>query len=405
MDAILSPGAVTASTKTNTLRIESIDLLRGLVMIIMALDHVRDYFHSDAFINDPTDLSKTSVVLFFTRWITHFCAPTFMFLSGTSAYLVGARKGKKYLAKFLLTRGLWLIFLEMTIINFAWFFNPSFPVIDFIVIWALGISMLILAALIYLPLTTLAIISLVIVFGHNLLDGINVSGDGASAFLWSFLHKQNIFFESDHTYFIGYPIIPWFAVMALGYCVGKFYTADYDAAKRKKLLIRLGAGAIALFVVLRFVNVYGDPSQWSAQSTPVFTFLSFIKVTKYPPSLLYLLITIGPGLLFLAYTENAKSWLSAQIKMIGRVPMFYYILHLYLLHIAALIATYFCGLTWKSMILDAWVSFDPKLKGYGFSLGVVYMVWIGLVIILYFLCRWYDRYKKNHSHQWWLSYL
>lgn len=404
MDATIA-GAATVPLKATKQRIESIDLLRGLVMIIMALDHVRDYFHADAFVFDPTDLSKTSVALFFTRWITHFCAPTFMFLSGTSAYLVGVRKGKKYLSKFLLTRGLWLIFLEMTVVNFAWFFNPSFPVIDFIVIWALGLSMIILAALIYLPFTTLLVASLIIVFGHNLLDGINVSGDGPAAYLWSFLHKQNIFLETDHTYFIGYPIIPWFAVMALGYCLGKIYTPDFDAAKRKKLLKRLGAGAIALFVILRFANVYGDPSHWSIQSSPVFTFLSFIKVTKYPPSLLYLLITIGPGLLFLAYTENVKSWLSAQITMIGRVPMFYYILHLYLMHLAALVATYFCGLTWKNMILDAWVSYDPKLKGYGFSLGVVYFVWFGLIVILYFLCRWYDRYKKNHTHQWWLSYL
>jgi uncharacterized membrane protein len=405
MQVLSRPGTITVSLKTTSVRIESIDLLRGLVMIIMALDHVRDYFHADAFVYEPTDLSKTNVLLFFTRFITHFCAPTFMFLSGTSAFLVGIRKGKKYLSRFLFTRGLWLVFLEMTVLNFAWYFNIHFPMVDFIVIWALGISMIALAAFIYLPLSAIAAIGLVMVFGHNLLDNIHVPGDGLASFGWSMVHEQNIYNYGGHQFFVGYPIIPWVGVMALGYCLGKVYSESYDATKRKKLLLRVGVGSIILFVVLRFTNVYGDSFLWSKQATATFTLLSFLNVSKYPPSLLYLLVTLGPAMLFLAFTEKSKSWLSAQLKMIGRVPMFYYIVHLYIIHLMAMIATYFAGLTWRNMILDTWVSFDPKLKGYGFSLGIVYIVWVSLIVMLYFLCRWYDHYKRMHSQQWWLSYL
>ena len=404
MQVLSKPGTITVSLKTISTRIESIDLLRGLVMIIMALDHIRDYFHADAFFYEPTDLSKTNVLLFFTRWITHFCAPTFMFLSGTSAYLVGARKGRKYLSKFLFTRGLWLIFLELTVCSFAWYFDVHFTAIDFLVIWALGISMIALAGFIYLPVSAIVTIGLIMVFGHNLLDNIHVQGNGFAAFAWALIHEQNIFNYGGHTFFVGYPIIPWIGVMALGYSLGTKFTETYNPAKRKRFLMELGTVMIALFIILRLSNVYGDPHQWSEQSTTMFTFLSFLNVSKYPPSLLYLLVTLGPAILFLAFTEKTKSWFSAQIKMIGRVPMFYYLVHLYLVHLMAMAATYFCGFTWKDMILTSWVSFDPKLQGYGFSLGVVYLVWFSVIVILWFLCRWYDGYKRSHK-QWWLSYL
>lgn len=406
MDVLSKPGTIRVSLKTATARVESIDLLRGLVMIIMALDHVRDYFHADAFLYDPTDLSKTTAFLFFTRWITHYCAPTFMFLSGTSAFLVGERKGKKYLSRFLLTRGLWLIFLELIVVSFGWYFNIHFTVIDFIVIWALGISMIALAGLIYLPVAAIVTIGVVMVFAHNFLDNIHVAGNGAGAFLWSMLHEQRIFYYGNHIYFVGYPLIPWIGVMALGYCIGTKFTATYDPAKRKRFLIELGAVAIALFMVLRLSNAYGDPHKWSEQSTGMFTFLSFLNVSKYPPSFLYLLVTLGPAILFLAFTEKANSWLSRQIKMIGRVPMFYYLVHIYIIHLIALVATYFSGHTWRDMILNSWVSFEPKLQGYGFSLSVVYAIWFSVILILYFLCRWYDGYKRSHVRQkWWLSYL
>lgn len=385
-----------------TFRVESIDLLRGLVMIIMALDHVRDYFHAGAMVSDPTDLSQTSVVLFFTRWITHYCAPVFMFLSGTSAYLVGQRKGKNALAKFLLTRGIWLIILELTVVNFGWYFN-FYASIDFLVIWALGFSMIALAALIYLPLPLIMIIGLIMVFGHNLLDNTHVAGEGVSSILWSLFHEQH-FYNFKTTLFIAYPVIPWIGVMALGYCLGQLYAKEISADKRKRLLLLMGTAAIILFIVIRYINEYGDPEPWASQSSRSFTILSFLKVSKYPPSLLYLLVTLGPALLFLAITENARFGLANKIKVIGRVPMFYYLCHLYLLHLAAMVATLFCGHSPGDMILNNWIAFEPKLKGYGFSLGVTYLVWLGLVFILYFPCRWYDRYKRSHQ-QWWLSYL
>jgi uncharacterized membrane protein len=204
--------------------------------------------------------------------------------------------------------------------------------------------------------------------------------------------------------FIAYPLIPWIGVMALGYCLGKLYEKEVDPGKRKKWLIGMGIAAILLFIVIRFTNAYGDPSAWKQQSSSVFTFLSFLNVSKYPPSLLYLLMTLGPSLIFLALTEKSRSWLAERIKVIGRVPMFYYILHIYLFHLMALFATYFCGHVPGDMILNNWVGSEPKLQGYGFSLGVTYAVWIVLVMILYFLCKRYDRYKRTHSH-WWLSYL
>ncbi len=397
----VTAGAIPAQAIPVRRRIESIDLLRGLVMIIMALDHVRDYFHADALIYDPTDLTQTSPIIFFTRFITHYCAPVFMLLSGTSAYLVGIRKGKKALAKFLLTRGLWLVFLEFTIIHFAWYFN--FASFDLVVIWALGMSMIFLSLLIWLPLPVIIIIGLAMVFGHNLLDGITVPGQDWDAVLWSVMHQSN-YFEFKPPIFVGYPLIPWIGVMALGYALGKLYTDYLTAEKRKKILLWMGIGSVLLFIIIRYLNVYGDLVPWSRQSSDLFTFLSFINVTKYPPSLLYLLITLGPAMIFLAFTENSRGSLSEKIKVIGRVPMFFYIVHLYLIHLFAFFATYFSGKDPGDMILDYWIFFEPDLKGYGFPLWITYSIWAILIIILYFLCRWYDRYKRTHKH-WWLSYL
>ena len=387
-------------------RVESIDLLRGLIMIIMALDHVRDYFHAAAFTDDPLNLETTTPILYFTRWITHFCAPLFMFLSGTSAFLVGARKGKKALSRFLWTRGLWLIFLELTIINFAWFFNIHFTVVFTGVIWALGVSMICLAALIYLPMIVTLIFGLLMVFCHNMLDGIHVSGVSLQAYLWALLHQQNVFPYKGYFLFAAYPIIPWIGVMALGYCLGTIFIGSVDAERRRKMFLLIGTGSILLFAALRYINVYGDPAPWSVQKTSLLTFFSFMKVSKYPPSLFYVLITVGPGLIFLAFAEKWNGWLAKRIKVIGRVPMFYYLAHLYLIHVAAIFATNFCGHKWSDMVeLSTWVSFEPKLRGYGFSLGVTYLVWAILVVILYFLCKWYDKYKAVHKEKWWLSYL
>jgi uncharacterized membrane protein len=385
-------------------RIHSIDLLRGTVMIIMALDHVRDYFHRDAFLFDPLDLTQTNGALFFTRWITHLCAPVFVFLAGTSAFLVGSRKGKKELSSFLLKRGLWLIALEFTVVNFSWFFNIHFPLLILTVIWALGLSMVLLAAAIHLPFKALLVLGLLLVVGHNLLDGIHASGPGGP--LWSVLHERGLYPMGHFTVFVGYPIMPWAGIMFLGYCLGSLYVPSFDAAQRQKLLLWLGLGMIAAFILIRFTNVYGDLHPWETQPRGgFFTFLSFMNVTKYPPSLLYALSTLGLALVFLSFAERFTGKLWQYVTALGRVPMFYYILHIYLIHILGLIAAITTGFTPSDMVFNTWVTDSPNLKGYGFSLGFTYLVWIAVVLALYPLCLWYDRYKTKHKEYWWVSYL
>ncbi len=387
-------------------RITSIDLLRGSVMIIMALDHVRDYFHAGAFMYDPLDLEMTSPALFFTRWITHFCAPVFMFLAGASAFIAGQKKTKKELSIFLLTRGLWLVLLEFTLIVFGWNFDISFTNIYFIIIWALGISMIVLAGLIHLPFKSILVVGIVLVAGHNLLDNIHVAGNNWKAFGWALLHDQNFFTWNGKNVLVGYPILPWIGIMALGYCLGSLYTPGFNAEKRKKILLIIGGSAIALFIVIRFINGYGDPSLWSHQSSLFYTFLSFIKASKYPPSLLYILMTLGPAILFLAFTEKINNRVSGIISVYGRVPMFYYLLHIFLIHLLTMLAAgLFTDFSWKVWLLQQPLWFAEGLKGYGFSLGIVYLVWITVVVSLYPLCKWYDRYKTSHKEKWWLSYL
>lgn len=386
-------------------RIQSIDLLRGIVMIIMVLDHVRDYFHADAFLYDPLDLSQTSVPLYFTRWITHFCAPVFVFLAGTSAFLVGRRRGIPELSKFLLTRGLWLVFLELTVVNFGWFFNFQIPFIGLLVIWVIGMGMVTLSLLVRLPLRAILFVGLALVFGHNLLDNFSVEGNSPGAFLWSVLHQFNFFAIGERTLLTGYTLIPWVGVIALGYCFGTLYTDSFTAPHRKKILMNMGAGAILLFVVLRLTGVYGEPVSWSTQATPVFTLLSFLNTTKYPPSLLYLLMTLGPAMLFLAFTEREPSAIAKKVIVFGRVPMFFYLLHIYLVHVLATVAAVATGYPASAMILDNWINFTTELTGYGFGLGVVYLVWAGVIVILYPLCQMYARYKLAHREQVLLSYL
>jgi len=403
--ATLTNTARPPEIKLNRVRITSIDLLRGTVMIIMALDHVRDYFHAGAFLYDPLDLTQTSPVVFLTRWITHYCAPVFVFLAGTSAFLSGQKKTKKELSLFLLTRGLWLIILELTVINFGWLFNIELPTIPLTVIWALGISMVVLSVLIHLPYRLILIIGIVLVAGHNLLDSVHVPGKDVESVLWSLLHEPGLYEIEGKNLFIGYPVIPWIGLMALGYCFGQLYTSRVDPQKRKKILFIMGSAAIALFVILRFSNIYGDSAYWSSQSSPLFTLFSFLKTTKYPPSLLYILMTIGPALLFLAFTEQVSNRATKMISIYGRVPFFYYLLHLYIIHLLAMLAAEFSSHDWRDMIVSFWVNADPQLQGYGFKLWVTYAVWIIIVVGLYPVCRWYDKYKTNNKHKKWLSYL
>lgn len=402
------PQSTTVSTPVSisTTRIQSIDLLRGIVIIIMALDHVRDYFHADAFLFNPVDLNKTNVALFLTRWITHFCAPVFVFLAGTSGFLVGSRKGKKELSAFLLKRGLWLIALEFTIVNFAWFFNIEFPLIVFQVIWALGIGMIILAAAIHLPFTAIMVIGLLMVFGHNALDGIHAEGKDLASFGWSFLHEPGIYQFGYFTVFVGYPIIPWAGIMMLGYCLGSLYLPGFDAERRKKILLRAGLISLFLLVIIRALNVYGDPHTWETQSSSVFTFLSFINFAKYPPSLLYILATLGPALIFLSRSEKLTGGIWQYIIALGRVPLFFYIIHIILIHLLGLVAALLTGFEVSDMVFNTWVTDSPNLKGYGFSLAVTYAVWAAVVMALFPLCLLYDRYKTKYGREkWWLSYM
>ena len=382
-------------------------------MVLMALDHARDYFHLGALVNDPTALSTTTPVIFFTRFITHFCAPVFVFLAGTSAFLYGSRKTKPALSKFLFTRGLWLIFVEIVIMNFIWFFDIRYSTILLQVIFAIGISMIVLGILIYLPQKAILVLALLLIAGHNLLDGITMEGKSFSSIIWYILHQHSfIKFSENFVMIFDYPLLPWMGVMALGYCFGGLYTKDFNVNMRKKWLLYLGLGSTALFFILRGINIYGDLVPWTTQKNTIYTIMSFFNVTKYPPSLSFLLVTLGPALLFLYATETIKNRFTDFFLVFGRVPFFYYVLHILIIHFFALMILVITGGDWKLMILD-WKAIvlsesllaDGKLASYGYSLWVVYLIWIGIVLLLYPLSKKYMIYKASNKDKWWLSYL
>ncbi|MEP1487333.1 MAG: heparan-alpha-glucosaminide N-acetyltransferase domain-containing protein [Algibacter sp.] len=387
-------------------RIESIDVLRGLVMVIMALDHTRDFFHYGSFFTNPTNLETTTPFLFFTRFITHYCAPVFVFLAGTSAFLYGSKKTKPELFKFLFTRGLWLVFLEITLNNLLWKFDITFSRIILQVIWAIGLSMMALSVLIFLSRKLVLIIGIIIVAGHNLLDGIVMQGNSLQSIVWYVLHQANVVPISD-TSDVGifYPILPWIGVMLLGYSLGYLYLKEFNPVLRKKWLLRIGMGAIVLFFILRGANIYGDLVPWTIQDTTSKTIMSFFKVSKYPPSLAYVLITIGPALLFLYAFESVKNKVIDFFLIFGRVPLFYYFLHILVIHVFAIIGLLIFGGNWQDMILTKNAFSSATLINYGYSLFVVYMVWIGVITLLYFPCKKYMIYKANNKDKWWLSYL
>lgn len=382
-------------------RLESIDLLRGVVMVLMAIDHTRDYFHFPALHGvDPTDLSRTSFAVFLTRFITHYCAPTFSFLAGTGIFLSASRgKTKGALSGFLIKRGLWLIFLELTYFYWAWNFDYSLHFNWALVIWALGWSMVALAALIHLPVRAVAVISVAMIAGHNALDAIRPDQLGSLGWLWHVLHVPgSIKIGAHFDFLILYPLIPWIAVMSAGYAFGALY--QLDAAQRRTWLWRLGLGALALFLVLRGGNIYGDARLWSVQPRTGFTVLSFLNVTKYPPSLLYLLLTLGPGFLLLAvWDRGIPPWLRP-LLVFGRVPFFYYVLHVPLIHGLAQIY-YLVRFGRGDFGVDNPANTPPEA---GFGLPVVYGVWLVVILLLYFPCRWFADYKRRHRDVAWLSY-
>jgi uncharacterized membrane protein len=368
----------------------------------MALDHTRDYFHASAYFFNPLDPQQTTWSIFLTRWITHFCAPAFSFLAGISAFFVGRRKRPKELSQFLIKRGLWLVFIQMTVINFAWYFNIRFYQIELDVIGSLGVSMIFLALLVRTPPKFILVFSCLMIFGHNFFDNVHFNGN----FWWQVLHESVSYpFSDGYVFNIWYPLIPWIGVMSLGYWMGKFYDKSYDANKRKKLFIVLGISSIALFFLLRGFNIYGNPTSWVDYQSISKNLMSILDVNKYPPSLSFLLMTLGPTFLFLAYSEKAKGKLVSFIMVFGRVPFFYYIIHLYVIHVLAMIASALTWTGWQAMVLNEWVTDVAALDGYGFSLWVVYLIWAFIIFTLYPICKRFDRYKMSHKNKSWLSYL
>ena len=381
-------------------RLDSIDFLRGAVMVVMAIDHTRDFFSSYRF--DPLDLTQTNALLFMTRWITHYCAPVFVFLAGTGAFLSLSRgKTKTELSKFLLTRGIWLILLEFTVIRFGWLFNLDYTLSFGQVIWAIGISMIALSGLIFLSTRTVTVFGLAMIVFHNLLDSITPSQMGIFGWPWQIIHSGGvIFFPPNYVYVALYPLIPWIGVMAAGYGFGALFLKDERT--RRRMLLMLGFGMILAFIVIRGVNIYGDPHPWLPQKNFLFTVFSFIKCEKYPPSLLYLLMTLGPAIAILPALEKMKGWAANFFIIFGRVPMFYYILHIYIIHALAIVTAFFT-------VHDVGFLFLNEPPGswsvpYGFGLGVVYLVWFIVVMSLYPACLWFAGVKQRRKDVW-LSYL
>ena len=397
-------------------RVDSIDLLRGFVMVVMMLDHTRDFWHSAAFQFDPTDLTKTYGALFFTRWITHFCAPTFFFLAGTGAYLRRAKGGTaRELSHFLWTRGLWLIVLEITVFKLAMMFTLDPGVTLVLTIWALGWSMIALSLLVYLPVSVIGAFGVAMIVLHNLFDKLVVAPWSPGKLAPSVMEKlaivlhQPAIFPIGHSpkfiVFSGYPLIPWIGVMAAGYAFGRLYTMD--APTRRRGLVRLGGGLILLFVALRAANIYGDASRWATQKSAALTLMSFLNTTKYPPSLLYLCMTLGPAILALAFLErNGRGPLGRAFVTFGRVPMFFYGMQWFVAHGGALIAYSLAGKPTSPLFgVPGFSAIPPAdLATAGFSLPVAYLAWIGGVLLLYPLCKWFAEVKRRRN-DWWLSYL
>ncbi len=398
---------MTAVATAGRNRIHSIDILRGIVMVIMALDHVRDFFHSEAFMDDPMNLDTTTPWLYFTRWVTHFCAPVFVFLAGTSAFLMGQKKTKSELSWFLIKRGFWLILVEVIIITLGWTFNPFFNIIILQVIWAIGISMVILGLLVRLPFLLILAVGLLLVVGHNLLDYNETGRYGQLGFWSDLLHSARFSaykLWDNHFVWIVYPFLPWVGLMAVGYCFGAWFKSDVPAAQRQRKLIILGLSLIVLFVLLRFINAYGNPSQWSSHPRGfLYSFFSFMDVQKYPPSLMFLCATLGPSIIILAFLEKMKGRRTDFFLVYGRVPFFYYVLHFYIIHLFCVIAFFAAGYT-TSQIVTPGFPFLFRPPTFGFDLWVVYVVWIVTILVLYPICKWYGRYKATHKH-WWLSYV
>ncbi len=385
-------------------RIYSIDILRGLVIILMAIDHVRDFWSVEPFA--PEDLSQTSPEYFFTRWITHFCAPVFVFLAGTSSFLYQQKiNDTKALSQFLLVRGLWLVFIEIMVVNYSWTLGFFWYEWGFFlqVIWAIGIAMMALAALVWLSDRMILLIALLLIFGHNALNFLVPADFGSLGWLWKILHEGGwhaLNEQGNWGVFFAYPILPWIGVIAAGYVFGHIMLMDSEI--RTTWLYRLGLGAIIVFVLLRLSNGYGDTTDWSTQKNALYTVMSFLNTQKYPPSLLFLLMTLGPAMLLLVWFEKKDyRWFNV-LRVFGRVPFFFYVLHFFVIHLSSMLYFKLVHGEWfdlaNSRNPQNWPDF------YQPSLWRLYLAWAVTVWLFYYLCRWFDRYKSTHS-QWWLKYI
>jgi uncharacterized membrane protein len=390
-------------------RLDSIDALRGLVMIVMALDHVRDFLHRAAMSSSPTDLAVTTPVLFMTRWVTHFCAPVFMLTAGLGAFFYWqAGRTRRQLSGFLVSRGAWLLVLELTVMQLAYNFDVGggYPVF-LLVLWVLGACMILLAALVWLPAPALLALSLAAIVLHHLADGISARSLGSLAPVWNLLHQVGAFPFAGRIFIAAYPVVPWVAVMALGFCLGPMLTARDRRQSRR--LIAIGATTTLAFVIVRAINLYGDPAPWSPQASSLTTTMSFLNTTKYPPSLAFLLMTLGPALMLLGVFDRLSFSRRNPLIVFGRVPLFYFVAHFYAAHAAAVLlalVTYGAA-AWSFMFQPVPSMGGPAAAfppGFGYDLWVTYVAWIVIVAALYPPCAWFARYKE-HNRAWWISYV
>jgi uncharacterized membrane protein len=392
MSAVAEPVAVQRA------RLESVDVVRGVIMVIMALDHTRDFF---GYPGSPTNLATASIALFFTRWITNICAPVFFLLTGTGAFLSLRKRSKRELSRFLFTRGLWLICLELVLFRcFILQFNFDYHTTVITVLWALGWAMIVLSALIYLPTSVVTAFGVLLIATHNLFDAVQSANP-----IWSILHSPNIILSTPrHIVFVAYPLIPWIGVTAAGYGLGQIYA--WPSARRRTFLLRLGLCLTAGFLILRAINIYGDPSRWSTQPTTIYTVLSFLNTTKYPPSLLFLLMTLGPALLLLWAVDEHTPTLLRPALIIGKVPLFYYLLHFFFIHLLAVVVSYIRFSQMQNMFHSPDLANFPATfpPGWGFRLPLVYLTWACIVIAVYPFCCCYAALKQRSNNPW-LSYL
>ncbi len=415
-------------------RIESIDVLRGLVMALMALDHCRDFFHIYAFDYAPEDLKYTTPIVFYTRWITHFCAPVFVFLTGISAFLYQHKNNpsKKEMANYLLIRGVILIVLCLTVVRFGWRFQIDYSSVGFLILWAIGWSMIALAGIIYLPRVAIFWLSIVIIAGHNLLDGIQITNNKFLEVVWAFFHARTFIPLTDNFGVnVLYPVLPMIGLIAFGYYIGKWFTAEYSSEIRSGYLFYTGLILVTLFMGVRVVQLvteqysylfylkvgdldskwvvfskeisgyiienYGDPSPWQLQENFTYSLISFFNTTKYPMSFLYILMTIGPALIFLSFIENRNNFFTKTMKVYGKVPLFYYVLHIYLIHALAIVLAVVTHLDSISQIIAGnWMALS---KDYGFSMPKVYVIWLLVLLILYPSCVWYGKLKSSGKYK------